>query len=85
MFLPLEKQWQSLRRSNPADFDRSPDTSVSQKLIDKVGKALISIPEGFDFLINRVEYSKKSTGKVAALSLIPPQVYTGEPIPDIFK
>ena len=47
VFLPLEKQWQSLRRSNPADFDRSPETGVPQKLIDKVGKALITIPEGF--------------------------------------
>ena len=46
-FLPLEKQWQSLRRSNPADFDRSPDTSISQKVIDKVGKALIDLPKDF--------------------------------------
>jgi 2-oxoglutarate dehydrogenase E1 component len=47
VFLPLEKQWQSLRKSNPADFDRSPDTSISPKIVNKVGKALISIPDGF--------------------------------------
>ena len=46
-FLPLEKEWQSLRRSNPADFDRSPDTAIKQSVVDKVGKALITVPEGF--------------------------------------
>ncbi len=46
-FSPLEKEWQSLRRSNPADFDRSPDTSVKQIVIDKIGKALTKIPGGF--------------------------------------
>ena len=46
-FQPLEKQWQSLRRSNPADFDRSPDTSISKATLEKVGKALINTPEGF--------------------------------------
>jgi 2-oxoglutarate dehydrogenase E1 component len=47
VFLPMEKQWQSLRRSNPADFDKSPDTGISQKVIDKVAKALIATPDGF--------------------------------------
>ena len=47
VFLSMEKQWQSLRRSNPADFDRSPETGISQKVIDKVGKALIALPDGF--------------------------------------
>jgi 2-oxoglutarate dehydrogenase E1 component len=47
VFLPLEKQWQSLRRSNPADFDRSPETGVPQKTIDLIGKALIKTPKGF--------------------------------------
>ena len=46
-FQPLEKEWKSLRRSNPADFDKSPDTSIKQNVINKVGKALTTIPEGF--------------------------------------
>ena len=46
-FLPLEKQWQSLRRSDPADFDRSPETGIKISVIKKVGKALTTIPEGF--------------------------------------
>ncbi len=49
-FSPLEKEWQSLRRSNPADFDRSPDTSVKQAVVDKIGKALTKIPAGFKAL-----------------------------------
>ncbi len=50
VFLPMEKQWQSLRRSNPADFDKSPETGISQKVIDKVGKALINFPMGLSLL-----------------------------------
>ncbi len=47
IFLPLEKQWQSLRRSNPGDFDYSPETKISQKVVEKVAKALIALPDGF--------------------------------------
>ena len=43
----VEMQWQNLRRSNPADFDKSPDTSIKQEVVNKVGKSLINIPEGF--------------------------------------
>ncbi|QMU30699.1 2-oxoglutarate dehydrogenase E1 component [Adhaeribacter radiodurans] len=43
----LEKEWQVLRRSTPEDFDKSPDTSISQEVVEKVGKALSTIPEGF--------------------------------------
>ncbi|PSR54915.1 2-oxoglutarate dehydrogenase E1 component [Adhaeribacter arboris] len=43
----LEKEWQVLRRSKPEDFDQSPDTSISQEVVEKVGKALSTIPEGF--------------------------------------
>ncbi|TDI67081.1 MAG: 2-oxoglutarate dehydrogenase E1 component [Bacteroidetes bacterium] len=46
-YQPLEKEWKELRKSNPADFDRSPDTSIKQKVIDKVAKALTTLPEGF--------------------------------------
>jgi len=43
----LEKEWQVLRRSKPEDFEKSPDTSISQEVVEKVGKALSTIPEGF--------------------------------------
>ena len=43
----IEEEWQQLRHATPADFDRSPATGVSQAIIDKVGKALTTIPENF--------------------------------------
>lgn len=43
----MEKEWLALRRSNENDFEKSPSTAISQEVIDKVAKALISIPEGF--------------------------------------
>ena len=43
----IENEWEKLRKSTPADFDQSPDTSIKQVMIDKVGKAITTIPEGF--------------------------------------
>jgi 2-oxoglutarate dehydrogenase E1 component len=43
----IEAEWEKLRRATPADFDQSPKTGVKQSIIDKVGKALSTIPEGF--------------------------------------
>ena len=42
-----EKEWLSLRRSKPEDFETSPKTGVSKSVIEKVGKALSEIPSGF--------------------------------------
>lgn len=43
----LEEEWRNLRRSKPEDFEKSPETSVSPDTVDKVAKALTTIPEGF--------------------------------------
>lgn len=43
----LEHEWKELRISNPADFEVSPDTSISQEAINKIGKALTKIPKDF--------------------------------------
>ncbi|PZX53291.1 2-oxoglutarate dehydrogenase E1 component [Algoriphagus chordae] len=43
----FEEEWSSLRRSKPEDFDQSPETGVSQDLIEKVAEALTVIPKGF--------------------------------------
>lgn len=43
----LEEDWDKLRRATPDDFDASPETGVKQGVIDKVAKALTTIPEGF--------------------------------------
>jgi 2-oxoglutarate dehydrogenase E1 component len=46
-YTQLEKDWQKLRKSKPEDFEKSPETGISLDVIEKVGKALTTIPEGF--------------------------------------
>lgn len=43
----IEAEWEKLRRATPEDFHESPDTSIKQTTVDKVGKALTTIPDGF--------------------------------------
>lgn len=42
-----EKAWMDLRFSNPEDFNQSPDTSIDEKEVDRLFKAIMDIPEGF--------------------------------------
>jgi 2-oxoglutarate dehydrogenase E1 component len=46
----IEEEWNKLRRAKPEDFDSSPETGIKQTIIDKVGNALTTIPEGFKTL-----------------------------------
>ncbi len=39
-----EEQWKSFRRSSPKDFDYSPKTAVSKDVLEKVLKALTTLP-----------------------------------------
>ncbi|GAB3826419.1 2-oxoglutarate dehydrogenase E1 component [Pontibacter rugosus] len=43
----MEKEWQELRRSKPEDFNQSPETGVSADVIEAVGQALTTLPQGF--------------------------------------
>ncbi|MCC2547398.1 2-oxoglutarate dehydrogenase E1 component [Hymenobacter sp. BT175] len=43
----LENEWRSLRRAKPEDFDQSPATGISEEVVQQVGKALTTLPEGF--------------------------------------
>lgn len=43
----LEEEWSRLRRSVPEDFEQSPVTGISNEVINAVGNALTSVPEGF--------------------------------------
>jgi len=43
----MEKEWTELRKATKEDFDQSPDTSITQEVIDKVGKAITDIPADF--------------------------------------
>jgi 2-oxoglutarate dehydrogenase E1 component len=43
----LENEWRSLRRSKNEDFEQSPETGISEETVERVAKALTTIPEGF--------------------------------------
>lgn len=43
----LEEDWEKLRRSVPEDFELSPATGIPANEIEKIGKTLYSVPEGF--------------------------------------
>ncbi len=45
--LRLDQDWAALRFSIPEDFDKSPETGVSAETLAKIGKALVTLPEGF--------------------------------------
>ena len=45
--LRLDLDWAELRFSEASDFDQSPETGVSPETLDVIGKALVSIPDGF--------------------------------------
>ena len=46
-YQPMEREWQELRRSKREDFAQSPETGISIEAIEKVGKAITTLPEGF--------------------------------------
>ncbi len=43
----IEEEWHFLGRSKREDFDKSPETGISDEVLEKVAKALTTIPEGF--------------------------------------
>ncbi len=46
-FQKMEKEWLELRRSTPEDFDKSPETGITNETVKLVGDALIKVPTGF--------------------------------------
>lgn len=46
----LDQEWQNLRYATPEDFEQSPETGVPLETLQKVGRALTSLPEGFTVL-----------------------------------
>jgi len=50
-----------------------------------VKSATLGIKEGFTFLIRAVEFKRDSNGDAVILSLVPPQVYTGEVIDEPWR
>ena len=45
--LRLDQQWAELRTSQPEDFDQSPETGVAIETLERIGKSLYTVPEGF--------------------------------------
>jgi 2-oxoglutarate dehydrogenase E1 component len=43
----VEEEWEQMHFAKTEDFDKSPDTSIKEAAVAKVGKALTTIPEGF--------------------------------------
>lgn len=43
----VEAEWEKLRRAKPEDFEASPATGIKPEVVEKVGKALTTIPQGF--------------------------------------
>jgi len=43
----IEEEWHHLRKSTPEDFDQSPETSIPEDIVTRVGNALTTLPEGF--------------------------------------
>jgi 2-oxoglutarate dehydrogenase E1 component len=43
----VEEEWEQMRRARPEDFEASPETHVTADMVEKVARALITIPEGF--------------------------------------
>ena len=54
----FETEWANLRRSNPKDFEQSPETGISQDQIEKVAEAITFIPKGFK-AIKQIESQMK--------------------------
>jgi 2-oxoglutarate dehydrogenase E1 component len=46
-FTKFEKEWLSLRKSTPEDFEKSPETGINQETINKVAEAITNLPKGF--------------------------------------
>ncbi len=46
-YQPLEKEWKELRHSTPKDFNQSPETGISEEMVNRIGEALVKLPEGF--------------------------------------
>jgi len=91
--LPKAAEWERSRRWAKACTITIPRVGWYPKDSDEIYKenTLVTLKtsdlwleDGFDFLIKSVEYVLDSNGAVALITLIPPQAYTGEPVPDIF-
>lgn len=77
----------SLATELPVEGWLTPDGDLWREntLVTVVAPSLF-LSDGFTFLLRGVEFDLSPTkGKTTILSLVPPQAYTGEPIPEVWK
>ena len=72
---------EALGISLPVDSWYAPNGELWEEntLVTVISESL-DIPDGFTYLITKVEPEFQTNGTTATLVLVPPQVYTGEPI-----
>ena len=58
----IEAEWHPLRKSTPQDFVESPQTYISEDLVTRVGKAITTLPKGFNTIrqIDKVISDRKN-------------------------
>lgn len=65
---------------------RSPNGEIWKENTTVIVKSpTIGVPNGFKFLITKVEFKRDNDGDGVVLSLVPPQVYTGEVIDEPWR
>lgn len=64
-------------------YDRNRELWAPGTLVTVISKSLF-LPGGFDFLVVKVAFDLAENGATAALTVVPPQVFTGEPLPDVW-
>ncbi len=43
----MEEEWKQLTPARPEDFDQSPETGIDPGTVERIGRALITLPKGF--------------------------------------
>jgi prophage tail gpP-like protein len=70
---------ESLSIQLPVTSWYGPDGNLwTENTIVTVKSNALYVPDGFDFIIRAVQFNFDSSGRTAELSLVPPQVYTGD-------
>jgi prophage tail gpP-like protein len=74
---------ESMRMEVPVNswYDSFGDLWEVGALVTLISPSL-DLRNGFDFLIEKVEFVMEENGNTATLTLVPPQIYTGDPLPE---
>lgn len=77
---------EALEMSFPVSSWYAPDGSLwRENTIVTIKSETLFAPDGFDFIIRSVEYIYDESGTRATLQVVPPQVFTGEPLEEPWR